>query len=75
MSIIRKAVAQEIVRRKQTGYAFAKSLKAKIHPVTVMKWLYSGHRVSVSIAEQILAALDLVIVPRARLKSNGKKKQ
>ena len=67
MSALRDAVVQEISRRKQTGYAFAQSMKGKMHPVTVMKWLYSGHRVSVVIAEKILAALDLVVVPKDRV--------
>jgi hypothetical protein len=71
MSIIRQAVAREIRRKKLTGYGFAQSMKGSVHPVTIMKWLYSGHRVSVTIVEQVLDALGLVIVPKADLKSNG----
>ncbi len=69
---IRSAVSTEIVRRKLSAYAFAKSLKGKVHPVTIMKWLYSDHRVSLELAEKVLAALDLVIVPKASV--NGGKK-
>jgi hypothetical protein len=74
MSSIRKAVVQEINRRGQSGYAFAKSME-KIHPVTIMKWLYSGHRVSLAIAERALDALDLVVVPKSKLAGNGKRKK
>lgn len=67
MSTLRSAVIREISRRKQSGYAFAKGLGGGTHPVTVMKWLYSGHRVSVVIVEKALAALDLVVVPRSKV--------
>jgi hypothetical protein len=76
MSTIRQAVAREIRRRKQSGYAFAKLMKQKkVHPVTILKWLYSGHRVSVEMAEKVLKVLDLVIVPRSVFKTNGKVKK
>ncbi len=64
MSMIRNAVVREIKRRKQSGYEFAHSLRGT-HPVTVMKWLYSGRRVSVETVEKVLAALDLVVAPKA----------
>ena len=64
MSTIRNAVARELTRRNRSGYEFAKSFK-KVHPMTILKWLYSGHRLSLDCAERILDALDLVIVPKA----------
>lgn len=69
---IRSAVNREICRRNLSAYAFAKSLKGKVHPVTIMKWLYSNHRVSIELAEKVLAALDLVIVSKSSV--NGGKK-
>jgi hypothetical protein len=68
MSIIRQAVAREIRRKKLTGYGFAQSMKGSVHPVTIMKWLYSGHRVSVTI-------VDLKSNGGARKKTAGKKKK
>lgn len=72
MKTIRQAVTREIKRRKKSAYAFAKELSGEIHPITLMKWLYSNKRVSVAIAEKALAALDLVVVPRSEVKEKKK---
>lgn len=72
--IIRQAVVREIKRRKQTGYAFVRESMKGLHPVTIQKWLYSGHRISLSIAERAMRALDLVVVPKSAL-TNGKAKK
>ena len=77
MSMIRQAVVREIDRKKQTGYAFAKKIgaKLKIHPMTIMKWLYSGHRISLDMAERVLKHLGMAVVPKDTVKGgNGKKK-
>ncbi len=67
MSTIRSAVAREIRRQKKSGYSFARSM-SDVHPVTIMKWIYSGHRVSLAIAEKVMSALDLVVVPKSMVR-------
>jgi hypothetical protein len=64
MTMIRNAVVREIRRRKKSGYEFAHSLKGT-HPQTIMKWIYSGRCVSLATVEKVLAALDLVVVPKS----------
>jgi hypothetical protein len=72
MSTIREAVAQEIRRQGKTQYAFARDFGNGVHPVTILKWLYSGKKVSVEMADRALAVLDLVIVPRSSLGAQPK---
>lgn len=65
---------RELKRRKQTVYAFARSVN-DVHPMTIQEWLYSGRRVSVDIADKALKVLGLMVVRRRRTKRKKEKVQ
>lgn len=70
--IIRRAVLKELKRLKRTGYSFVRESMQGLHPVTVQKWLYSGRRVSLAVAERAMCELHLVVVPRSAVAKKRK---